>query len=441
MTLPSLVTGIYMTALVSILYEPVRTSLHQLGQDVGGVGGVGGLTNQWGPSANCTTTLGGTSAPWCFQPGWLGFTPFAAVILTLCTAPLALSAFATHCDVLRRDDKQVQPPRNHMFDSSPDVGFVNTFFAAWIAATMLWFLVPLAAYLASPFFQTDGWHVICAVAISAAFPLSWHMSFVAIPTSAAPFLVPLLGISHDTFKMCHVRIAWSTAGWAAVHVTGEVVYLISQGTFVSSLSLTSPDAEWDDSMLFVCGLMTALMFVAHAVLARLRHRPMIRATFRTYHGAFAAALLLSASAHWWPFVFFLAPAVACTATGHAVRASHLSDAGLRGAPLALVCALVGAVVGITIMWASRQTFMMAHRNDFQTPFVFPPAALVLGYLCARVAAELAIARLPHRTPLLQTVPMNRAVEDDNCSVELTPLLSKDEIRQQPMHRLNNHLYE
>ena len=44
--MPPIGWAIYALALVSILYEPVRGALYPLGQAVGGVGGVGGLTNQ-----------------------------------------------------------------------------------------------------------------------------------------------------------------------------------------------------------------------------------------------------------------------------------------------------------------------------------------------------------------------------------------------------------
>ena len=76
------------------------SALWELDEAVGGVGGVGGLTNQYGPTPTCNTTedLIGTNdtAPYCFHPGFSGFTPFGALTILLATVPLAVSALATH---------------------------------------------------------------------------------------------------------------------------------------------------------------------------------------------------------------------------------------------------------------------------------------------------------------------------------------------------------
>lgn len=409
-----LLWGFYFIGLVSVLYEPIRTSLHNLGQGVGGVGGVGGLTNQWGPVANCTTTVGGASAPWCFQPGWLGYTPFAGVMLALLTAPLVAASLASHFTSCASDSR-VPAPRS-------DEGTTSVLLLVWFSASTLWFTVPLAAYLASPFFQTDVWHVICAVAICAAFPLSWHLSFVAIPASAAPFLVPILRVPHSMLKVLHVRVAWATVGWAALHALGEVVYLLSQKSFASSLSLTGPDASWDDSLLFIFGLVTALTFIAHAALAALRKNPAIKSTFRRNHRVLAAFLLLSASAHWWPFVFFLLPAIACTATGFAAPTSFNPSEGPSGAQLALASAVVAAVLGLTIVWALRQEFMLKHPGNVHTPFLFPPTCVGLSFAFAYAAAKAAF-RISKRREADGCRSDAIAVDDDDAdSVELAPLM-------------------
>ena len=100
---------------------------------------------------------------------------------------------------------------------------------AWHSMSALWFLAPLSAYLSSAFYLTDGWHALCAVAICSAFPLSWHLSFVSVPASAAAPLARMLGLgSTAPLKALHVRIAWPTCAWAALHAGGELVYLASQ---------------------------------------------------------------------------------------------------------------------------------------------------------------------------------------------------------------------
>ena len=125
-----------------------------------------------------------------------------------------------------------------------------------------------------------------------------------------------------------------------------------------------------------------------------RHHPAVVPWFRKAHRALAFVLLLSATTHWWPFALFLAPAVAVAATGLAVRASTSADAGRQGAPIALASALVAAVVlGVAPVWAARQAYMLAHPRDFNTPFVFPPAAVALAFLMARGAAAAAMRLL------------------------------------------------
>ena len=49
---------------------------------------------------------------------------------------------------------------------------------AWATLCCLWFSVPAATYLDDTFYQKDVWHMALALAIAAAFPLSWHLSLV-----------------------------------------------------------------------------------------------------------------------------------------------------------------------------------------------------------------------------------------------------------------------
>ena len=72
---------------LSLIYEPVRLLLDHVLVDwseVGGVGGVGGLTNQWfcPPITAVNRTTNHSNAPYCFHRGvLLGFTPFAIIVV------------------------------------------------------------------------------------------------------------------------------------------------------------------------------------------------------------------------------------------------------------------------------------------------------------------------------------------------------------------------
>lgn len=383
--------AVYALALVSILYEPMRSSLFNLGQAVGGVGGVGGLTNQWGPTQSCTTTVGGERAPWCFQPGRLGFTPFAGVALTAVSLPLFAAGIVGYLLGKREQAEAQLVSHAPLSVQSPDAfaarqALVLTGWTmAWCTMSLLWFVVPLTAYLAAPFYQANFWQALIGIGICAAFPLSWHMAFVSLPVSSAPFLAPMLGLTGKTFMLLHVRIAWCTVSWACLHTAVELVYLIAQGQLISNLLLRMP--AWQDSLIFLLGAVAAVLLASHVALAVFRKHPALRPTFLRNHRLLAAAVLLASAAHWWPFVFFLAPAIAASATGLAVRAGKLAPHERHNALLALAMATVAAVVGIVVVWAMRQQFMLFWGpGDFRTPFVFPPAAVALAFGLARSAA-------------------------------------------------------
>ena len=404
--------GLYWLALMSVLFEPLRSALYRLGDQVGGVGGVGGLTNQFSPSLNCTSAKNDShvAEEYCFQSGFLGFTPFAGVTLFLLVVPLGLAALAAHRAGPRltsdgADGRALDRARRPLLrEAAPHGGTVTAFQALWGAASSLWFLVPLAQYASSPYYQEDASSVLLAVSIAAAYPLSWHVGFVAIPSSGAAFLAPLLGCSRATLKACHVKAAWATLFWGSVHAVGELAFLASRGEL--DLLGFRPTSDIDN-LTFIFGLVTFVALIVLAAHARQRHWHRVAGTFRAVHRTLAWALLLCASAHWWPFALFLAPAVAVAATGRAVDvaerraapADEDDDADDRGdcsgAPLALAAALSAAVAGIVAAWAARQAWIEAHPRDYYTlsTNAFPPAAVVLAYALARGAAALALGRL------------------------------------------------
>ena len=146
------------------------------------------------------------------------------------------------------------------------------------------------------------------------------------------------------------------------------------------------------NLIFVFGLMTFVVFSPRLFTAAAAVAP----SFRQVHRGFAVTLLLIASAHWWPFAIFLAPAIACAAASHALDSSRRRQGDIdrvqEHAPLVLVAAIVGTLTGIAVMWRARQAWMLAHLSAYYTlpSASFPPAAVALGFVLARCAATFAL---------------------------------------------------
>ena len=72
----------------------------------------------------------------------------------------------------------------------------------------VWFSLPVVQYcVLDQYFQRSFWHVLLGLSIAAAYPLSWHLSVVAIPSSGASFLPPMLGVSRGQIFAAHKVVA------------------------------------------------------------------------------------------------------------------------------------------------------------------------------------------------------------------------------------------
>ena len=180
---PSLASALKYMVLAAALYEPLRNALHRLGQDVGGVGGVGGLCNMGNPDG--CKSLAGQTQNYCFLPGvWSGLTWFAIVVLLAWTCPLFLGALRMSTVSSKRpaegDAAQHDTESHQGQDADPGsagaASFdVNGLLTIWSGLSCLWFATPLTYMLADPFYRSGVVNVILAVALAAAFPLSWHL--------------------------------------------------------------------------------------------------------------------------------------------------------------------------------------------------------------------------------------------------------------------------
>jgi len=355
---------------------------------VGGVGGVGGLTNMWDPRL-CDSPAGRAGA-YCFHNGVLsGLTPFALLVVLAWTLPFALSAFVAGLRVSRCQSGITSLNTNvgAALVVSDDCerelasGFRrrHLFRMVWGASTCMWFLIPAAQYLTSPYYQKDVWHGVLALAIAAAFPLSWHLSLVALPMTTC--VAPLLAWSRADITSCHKVIGYSTMFWAILHGTGELVYLASQRRLYVFNAFKS-----GENLLYLLGALTLSIFVLHFAIAILRRR-MSKEWFRCLHQIFASLLLLAASAHWWPFVFFLIPVTAMHAAAAAVAHQSHTTVDLQCFALALAMAVVVGVGVVFAVWALRQTQMQQPHADLYTPFVYPPLTMLLSFIAAYIVVR------------------------------------------------------
>jgi len=201
-----------------------------------------------------------------------------------------------------------------------------------------------------------------------------------------------MGWCHEEVCAVHKTLGWGTAAWALIHAGGELTFIVSQNSLGDSFNV----AQSGENLLFLFGALSLVLIIVHCFVAYMRRHPAIQPSFRTIHRALAATLLLSATAHWWPFALFLVPTAAVHATGAALRSckagtDHLgvdcSDVGSRRTvACALGMATAGAVIGTGMVWMAREQFMRKPDADLYCPFLFPPAALTAGYLLGYLAA-------------------------------------------------------
>ena len=87
------------------------------------------------------------------MPGFvLGLTPFALIVLVLITLPLAISAAIAA--KMQKASREPEEPSSRWY------------LAAWLMLSVVWFVLPLAMYLSSPFYYQDGWGRLLAVSVA-----------------------------------------------------------------------------------------------------------------------------------------------------------------------------------------------------------------------------------------------------------------------------------
>ncbi len=397
------------------VFESVRDSLYMLGQAVGGVGGVGGLTNQYAAVSWCNHTAAYTKL-YCFAPGVLGgLTPYAVITTLFWISPLLILATGGIIQNLQLQEQEssselnasasdiIDPPllsadvktpvvaaREDASQTSASQHNLSSFKLIWALLSLVWFANPLCAYLSSPFYQESVTTVILAVALAASFPLSWSAMLVALPMTSATG-GGVIGMDRLHVREMHIHMASWTGLWVLLHGGGEIIYLAATKTLWSSLSITH-DGE---NMLYVFGLITLCFGVAHAAIALLRRH--WYSWFRRLHLPLALLLLVLATIHWWPFAFFMLPAASAHAFERAKRLFCESSTPpslpadrrrhqMLTSSVALLAAICSALVVLGIVWYGRQVYMETANANRYIPFVFAGASLVLSFLGAFAAA-------------------------------------------------------
>jgi len=373
--------------LVSVIYEPLRTFYleDQFDEEVGGVGGVGGLCNMWNPYEDCETTPGGEDAPYCFHKGFfLGFTPFALIMLLLWTLPFALTL------LIQASMRQYQS-QNMKNDDDGNHGLLfQVLQALWFILSAFWLLFPLWQYETSEFFEKDIWHHLIALSIAAAYPLSWHLSYVAFLSIGSYFLSSLQDNSRDFFIRIHKFIGWNTVFWASVHGGGQIIWFISQNIFLETF-----DLRQGENLIYVTGAMNLILILILAILSWNRHSPTIQPIFLKLHKPIAILLMTCASAHWWPFALFLLPTVAIYAAVSFYNANKNEFISAKAYTKAYSISIFGSLVGLSIIWFIRNIFMGRHNADLFAAFIFPPLALLSSFIFSRITLWICI--IPDRS--------------------------------------------
>jgi len=146
----------------------------------------------------------------------------------------------------------------------------------------------------------------------------------------------------------------------------------------------SPNLERTSSFLF--GLIAFILLGGHLVVALVR-RKLGPEKFRLIHKIMAGVLLLVASVHWWPFVFFLIPATAVHATSLALGKLAVPSLDASSSAVALAVALIADVMAVCFIWTLRQSYMRLQNANLYVPFIFPPLATLSGFAAAHIVAR------------------------------------------------------
>jgi hypothetical protein len=364
--------------LCSLAFEPVRQSLWRLGDSVGGVGGIGGLSNQNAPSRNCTVQSAAADLAYCFDRGIVaGMTPLALVVVLCFCAPFVAAALWSIAY------PRVDEPRELAAASSSSVVRV-ALRAAWVVSLGVWFVVPLAEFLSDPFYYVNWYYTVLGIAIPASIPLSWILSFVALPTSGP--LAHLLGDelgNRAQLAGFHRFIGCSVAVFGGVHAVGELTFMIANNDELwRYLTLSHPYS--DVNVIYVLGVAATFIGLATVVVG-LQARRIFGRWWALSHRTLALLTMMVSAGHFWAFALLFLPAQAFHGAALGImlhsRGRSLAQKPTHSKRTSAACVLVALcanLIAFIVVWDQRAAYMSQKSADLYTPFVFPPLSVFSG---------------------------------------------------------------
>jgi hypothetical protein len=377
----------------SLAFEPVRQSLWRLGDSVGGVGGIGGLSNQNAPSSNCTVQSAAADLAYCFDRGIVaGMTPLALVVVLCFCAPFVAAALWSIAFV------RVDEPRERATASSSSVVRV-ALRAAWVVSLGVWFVVPLAEFLSDPFYSVSWFYTVLGIAIPASIPLSWILSFVALPTSGP--LAHLLGDelgNRVQLAGFHRFVGYSVAAFGGVHAVGELTFMIANNDELwHYLTLSHPYG--DVNVIYVLGVAATFIGLATVVVG-LQARRIFGRWWALSHRTLALLTMMVSAGHFWAFALLFLPAQAFHGAALGImlhsRGRALAQKPTHSTRTSAACVLVAFCVNLIafiVVWDRRAAYMSQPSADLYTPFVFPPLSVFTGVAFSAAAVWLYLVLL------------------------------------------------
>jgi len=439
--------------LVAVLYEPLRLSLsHQISENIGGVGGVGGLVNLLGAGdERCDHSTNAHNSTYhdnyCYEKGSVGpFTPFSFFMLVVWVGPILVAAIFSIRNFKDHDTCEALSGRINSTtvvaatDTSSSSVALELLAVVWIGLNFIWFLIPLSVFWFGLTTDVEGSLFslrILAIAIAAAHPLSWNLMVAAIPASG--IASKLLACDRQTMFDCHRFVSYFTVGWGLLHGVLEIVYMtIARSSKTGDRKIVDALLMRGDgeNLIYTMGFVALFLVFAQGMVGYgrkvLRDRNW---SFRKIHRALAFALLLVASAHWWPFFLFLIPAISFHGVGIACFRCDLNrndpNKSLSSLPHSLTRAEVAFLVILSVVssclstlavWTLREKFMTSSAANLSLPFVFPIFCIIASLLSSIVCTTLCLVTFKGHTE--ERAQQGNASPFEECASLLEPDLGK-----------------